>query len=317
LYSQWFSIINIQCYFSSVLLVEFYFGVIFIENYEAMVKTKVIVVTGVSSGIGFAIASLFTSKGYTVFGSVRTESDGNRVQRLLGPLYKPLVFDLTDGNAILSAANLVEDFLEGNSLSLLVNNAGIAVSGPLEFVSVEEMNYQLQVNVTGVLKVTQVFLPLLGSRDKSGSSKGKVINISSVSGMFTTPFMGPYCASKHALESLTDAMRREFSLYGIVVISILPGPIDTPIWTKAIAENRNYPDSIYAPFLRVKDQIIKKRSAGALSPVVISELVFKICQSANPKKRYYVGNKFWLIRFFKLLPTSFVDRLILKAMLRG
>lgn len=276
-------------------------------------KRKVIVITGVSSGIGLAAAQKLISQDCVVFGTVRSESDGNRLQRNLGPLFKPLMLDVTDPSAIASAVLLVAEWLEGDVLSMLVNNAGIAVSGPLEYITPDEMRYQMEVNVIGCLRITQAFLPLLKSREK-GQVPGKIVHISSVSGMFTTPFMGPYCASKHALEAMNDAWRRELSLYGIEVVSILPGPVKTEIWRKATEDHRVFPSGVYDPFLERRKEIIARRSKGAIQPEIIAHLIWGIMTGNKRNARYVVSKNKWLFTFLKLLPFRMGDKMIMNAL---
>ena len=180
---------------------------------------KYVVVTGTSTGIGHASAAELIAHGYHVFGSVRNEADGERLQAELGPAFAPLVFDVTDSDAVYSAAEAVEDVLGDDNLVGLVNNAGIAVAGPLMDIEMDKVRHQFEVNVLGVLTVTQAFLPLLGACEDASEPPGRIVNISSVSGHTAYPFLGPYCASKHALEAFSDSLRRELLLYGVDVIS--------------------------------------------------------------------------------------------------
>jgi short-subunit dehydrogenase len=282
-----------------------------------MIEHKgVVVVTGVSTGIGYALVEKLTFQGYTVFGSVRTESDANRLQRKFGERYHPLIFDICDHAAIEQAAALVRDYLNGQVLVALVNNAGIAMSGPLEFFSIDRFRMQFEVNVVGLLKVTQFFLPLLGA-GQTTMSKGKIINISSVSGIFTIPFMGPYSASKFALESLCDAMRREFSLYGIQVVSIIPGPIQTEIWNKAKNDTTDYPLGVYDSFLKNRIQIIDKRCANAKPADYAAGIILKVIEHAKPKTRYRIGKRKWIFTFLNLLPDKWADALIIRVLRRS
>ena len=273
-----------------------------------------IVITGSSTGIGFAASQLFIERGWRVFGSVRNETDANRLQRTLGSRFVPLIFDVTDSQGIRQAANLVRDQLNGAVLNGLVNNAGIAVSGPLQLVPMDQMRMQLEVNVLGLLEVTQSFLPLLGATMNHTGKAGRIINISSVSGLFVTPFMGPYCASKFAVEAMTDAMRRELILYGIKVIAIEPGPIQTEIWRKAKEDTTSYPESIYQPFLLNRDKIVDKRSANALPVERVSHLIWKSMTVPQPAPRYLIAPKQWQIQLVRWLPTRVADKLLLKMM---
>ncbi len=177
-------------------------------NYVEDGETEYVVVTGVSSGIGHAITVDLTEQGYHVFGSVRTQEDADRVQAEFGERFMPLIFDVTDGDAVRRAADQVTAVAGEIGLAGLVNNAGIAVGGPLMHLPIDEMRRQLEVNVVGVLQVTQAFLPLLGAQPDPPFESGRIVNISSVSGHIAYPFMGPYAASKHALEAMTDSLRR-------------------------------------------------------------------------------------------------------------
>jgi len=275
---------------------------------------KSAVITGASSGIGLAASSLLLKKGYKVFGSVRSESDANRLQRTLGKDFTPLIFDVRDHSGIKQGVGIVRDALQGNTLSLLINNAGIAVSGPVQFVPMDQLKDQLDINVLGLIDVTQQFLPLLGGVKEKVENPGRIINISSVSGIVVTPFMGPYCASKFAVEGLSDAMRRELSLYGIKVIVIQPGPIRTEIWRKAKEEDTAYPSSIFDPYLSERDRIIDKRSSGALPVEQVAELILKCAEHSNPDTRYLIAAKPWMIKLVKRLPDKIADYLLLKMM---
>ena len=176
-----------------------------------------ILITGVSSGIGLAMAERLLNNGYFVFGSVRQEKDAERLKKKLGSNFHPVIMDVTDYPSIEAAKEAVIQNAHGNGLTALINNSGIVVSGPLKYLSMEDLEYQFRVNVFGLVKVTQVFLPLLGGEKNTIYKPGTIINVSSISGLFTLPFIVPYSTSKHALESITDGLRRELDIYGINV----------------------------------------------------------------------------------------------------
>jgi NAD(P)-dependent dehydrogenase (short-subunit alcohol dehydrogenase family) len=193
---------------------------------------RYVVITGVSTGIGYAATQELIQHGYHVFGSVRKRADGERLQVTLGANFTPLYFDVTDETAIRAAAETVQRAVGDQGLFGLVNNAGIAIGGPLLHLSIDEFRRQFEVNVFGLLLVTQAFAGLLGARTHSPHPPGRIINISSVSGRIAYPFIGPYAASKHAVEAISDSLRRELRLYGVDVIVIEPGAVRTPIWDK-------------------------------------------------------------------------------------
>ncbi|MGX6649102.1 SDR family NAD(P)-dependent oxidoreductase [Maricaulaceae bacterium MS644] len=187
-----------------------------------MTEDESAVVTGASTGIGYATAQYLTARGWRVFAGVRKEADAERLLADLGPLVTPLIIDVTDADTCRTAADEARASLDGRTLSGLVNNAGIAVAGPLLHLPVEEMTRQLDINVTGQLRVTQAFAPLLGAEDGRTGPPGRIVNMSSVAGLNTTPILTPYACSKFALEAFTQGLRRELMMYGIDVVAVNP-----------------------------------------------------------------------------------------------
>jgi NAD(P)-dependent dehydrogenase (short-subunit alcohol dehydrogenase family) len=208
---------------------------------------KHVVITGSSSGIGRAAVQDLVAHGYHVFGSVRRQADATELQSQLGQNFTPLLFDVTDEAAVQAAADKVSDLLNGQGLSGLVNNAGIGGGGPLMHQPLTEVQRMFEINVLGALRVTQAFLPLLGARFPQLHPPGRLVNISSIAGRIALPFLGAYAGSKHALEALSDSLRRELALYGIDVIVIEPGSVKTPIWERLEREGfaNKYVDTHY------------------------------------------------------------------------
>src|SRR5918912_1873648 len=187
-----------------------------------------IVITGASTGIGRACALRLSSKGHRVFAGVHKDSDGESLARDARGELVPIIVDVTDAGSIDAAARVVDDAVGGSGLQGLVNNAGIAVSGPLEFLPVEDLRRQMEVNVIGQIAVTQAFLPLVRR------GRGRVVNMGSVAGRApSAPLIGPYAASKMAMEALTDSLRLELARWDIFVSIVEPGSIATPIWDKS------------------------------------------------------------------------------------
>ncbi|MGK5079165.1 SDR family oxidoreductase [Janthinobacterium sp. HLX7-2] len=272
-----------------------------------------VVVTGVSSGIGFAIARELIHRGYRVFGSVRKESDGQRVKDQLGEAFTPLHFDVTDSEALASAVEDVSRIVAGQGLAGLVNNAGINVTGPLMHLNLDEIRALFEVNVLGVIGVTQAFLPLLGAREGAVHRPGRIVNISSVSGAFAAPFLGAYAGTKHALEALTQAFRRELKIYGIEVCAIEPGFIRTDMFEKNAAQS---PDTRFANtgYARQWQAFLHSLSTSedkAASPDIVAAAVSHALTSKTPKTRYPLDPVWWIGRF---LPDRVFDRLVFKAM---
>jgi NAD(P)-dependent dehydrogenase (short-subunit alcohol dehydrogenase family) len=210
-----------------------------------------VVVTGVSTGIGWGITKVLIEHGFRVFGSVRKTQDAERLSIEFGERFTPLFFDVTDETAVQAAARQVRERLNGETLFGLVNNAGIAVPAPLMHQPTDDFRHQLEVNLVSVLIVTKAFLPLLGSDRSLKGKPGRIINISSVGGKAGGPFLGAYAASKHGLEGFSESLRRELMLYGIDVIIVGPGAVATPIWDKGEREDLStYENTEYAEALR-------------------------------------------------------------------
>ncbi len=274
---------------------------------------KNIVITGVSTGIGYATAKKFIAKGHRVFGSVRKQSDADALAADLGPNFEPLIFDVIDDKAVLQAAEIVKKRVGTEGVALLVNNAGIAVSGPLQHIDNDEFIHQFNINVFGVQRVTQAFLLLLGASFEN-VPKGKIINVSSVSGIISTAFLGPYCASKAALNAMTDSLRRELVLFDIPVVIVQPGPIKTPIWEKARQEINFYPDTEYAQLLESSLKKIDTSEKQAVPVEQVSDLIYQIFKHPKPKTRYTVVKNKAVIKMISWLPHTWLDVILKRQM---
>src|SRR5688500_3137446 len=182
-----------------------------------------VVITGASTGIGHACALDLDSHGCHVFAGVRREEDAERL-RSERAFIEPVRIDVTDADSIASARDRVGEAVGAAGLAGLVNNAGIAVPGPLEHLPIDELRRQLEVNLVGQVAVTQAFIPMLRT------SRGRIVNIGSIGGRVALPMLGPYAASKHAIEGVSDSLRRELPPWGIEVSVVRPGPIATEIW---------------------------------------------------------------------------------------
>lgn len=266
---------------------------------------KTVVVTGVSTGIGRAAAGVLAAKGLRVFGSVRNEADASRLRAELGPNFTPLLFDITDPVAVGDAAAEVRAALDGGTLFGLVNNAGIAVSGPLLHVRIEDFRHQLDVNLTGQLIVVQAFAPLL-----DGPEPGRIVMISSVSGRNATPFAGPYSVSKFGLEAMAETLRRELMVFGIDVIVIAPGPIATPIWEKTAAADHapSAGTAFAAPMARARERIAGI-GGKALPAAIIGEAIWRALTLRRPKARYEITPEPLATFALRQLPKRWADRI--------
>jgi NAD(P)-dependent dehydrogenase (short-subunit alcohol dehydrogenase family) len=271
-----------------------------------------VVVTGASTGIGLGTAKVLLKRGARVFGSVRKSEDAERLQQELGASFTPLLFDVTDQAAVQRAAGEVREKLQGSTLSGLVNNAGVAVSGPSLELSPDDFRRQLEVNVLGPFMVTQAFGPLLGKDPALKGPPGRIVNVSSVGGKMGAPFLGPYVASKHALEGWSECLRRELMLYGIDVIIVGPGTVATPIWDKAEqADISRYDRSDFREVLHKFKAYMVKNGPKGLPPERIGEVIWTALTARSPKVRYaVVPNALidWILPI--ALPARVADRLI-------
>lgn len=277
-----------------------------------MTQVKYVLITGASTGIGYDAARCLIERGYHVFGSVRQLADAERVQAALGERFTPVLFDVTDEGEIGTAVSQIRQTVGKDGLYGLVNNAGIAVGGPLMHLTLDEMRFQLEVNVIGVLAVTQACLPLLGAGKESPYPPGRIVNVSSVSGRTSYPFFGAYAASKHALEAMTDALRREMSIYGIKVIGVNPGPIQTPIWDKAEeVDPAPFLGTDYEAALLYAQKFAIARGRRGLPVEAVSKVIARALESKRPKTRYpVVRSRFFDWTLPQWLPDQFVDRIV-------
>ena len=272
--------------------------------------SRSILITGASTGIGYGAAKHFIQQGYEVFGSVRTSADADWLRAELGLNFEPLLFDVTDANAVTEAAQSLTNRLAGTGLGGLINNAGIAIGGPLQHQPMDAITQHFDVNVLGLLRVTQAFLPLLGARINHPVRPGRIQNISSVNGQVAIPFMGAYVGSKHAVEGLSHALRRELALYGIDVVIVGPGSVKTPIWSKGTAID-SYAHTAYYPAMQEFLKQVQAAESRGFSIDYIGKRIVEIHESPRPKIRYaIVPRKLTGWTLPRMLPARTLDWLI-------
>ena len=249
-----------------------------------------IVITGASTGIGRACALHMDGLGFRVFAGIRKAEDGEALQEIASTRLRPIYLDVTNGDSIGVAADTIKDVCGTRGLSGLVNNAGIVVAGPLEFLPLDSLRSQLEINVVGQLAVTQALLALLRC------AKGRIVNMSSVSGRVAAPLLGPYAASKFALEALSDSMRLELRPWEISVSVIEPGPISTPIWNKSrtlaraiLAQLPPRAQQLYGPTIQGASDWEREITHNMPSPRVVARAVEHALTSRRPRIRYRIG----------------------------
>jgi len=283
-----------------------------------MPDKKTVLITGASTGIGRACALHLDRLGWQVFAGVRRAADAAALRAAASTDLAPLILDVTQTEQVTAAAEQVNNLVGEGGLDGLVNNAGISIAGPLEFVPLELWRRQLEVNVLGQVCVTQAFLPLLRR------AHGRIINMSSTSGLNAMPAIGPYAASKFALEALSDSLRVELRHLGVKVILVEPGPIFTPIWERSLAvadawlaEAPPALDDLYGDIVPVvRDWALSAERRG-LPVERVSEAVAHALMVPKPKARYLiVGYPRLFVYLLRLAPVGLRDRMIARRMER-
>ena len=283
-----------------------------------MQKSRAVLVTGASSGIGKECALRLASRGFRVFAGVRKSDDGDRLRAEASGAITPVLLDVTDSASIANAAGNVSRSLDAGGLHGLVNNAGIAVAGPLEMVPAEALRQQFDVNVIGQIAVTQAFLPMLRA------ARGRIILMGSILGRLALPFVGAYSAAKFALEAVAESLGMEVRPFGVSVSIIEPGNIATPIWSKSRSTAMDTAGELsakkwdlYRAAAESFERYTDHASARGIPARRVAKIVEKALAARRPRSRYTVG---WDSRFLghvaPLAPGRFRQWIVLKVVLR-
>jgi NAD(P)-dependent dehydrogenase (short-subunit alcohol dehydrogenase family) len=271
-----------------------------------------VLITGAATGIGEICALTLAQQGYHVFAGVRRAEDGIALQQKASGNLSWLLLDVTETGSIDAAVNTVASAVGDQGLSGLINNAGVSGIGPLEFLPISEVRKLLEVNVVGLLAVTQAFLPLLRK------TNGRIVNLGSISGRLALPFGGGYSLSKFAVEALTDELRFELRPWGLHVALVEPGGIATPLWEKSRGmadrllelmpeEARGY----YGPVFPTLQALAIRWGKHGTAPGEVAKVVLHALTAPHPKTRYFVGCRAgWSSRLLTHLPDRWRDWLI-------
>ena len=273
-----------------------------------------VLITGASTGIGRATAQYLDHNGWTVYAGVRKDSDGESLRQNASDRLRTIYLDVTNTSSIEAAISDIRD--GGDGLDALVNNAGISVNGPLEFIQLSEMRRMFEVNFFGLVAMTQAALPLIRE------TTGRIVHIGSMGGRHALPLIGAYAATKHAIEAIGEAQRRELSPWGIEVVVIEPGSVATPIWEKgrdaaAARQTSRSPREaeLYGAAIDAVTARVQGAERSAIAPEEGAQVVEKALTLPRPRPRYLVGKDAklhaWMAR---LLPDRLRDKVVLRAM---
>lgn len=270
---------------------------------------QTLVITGVSSGIGYETAKLALENGSQVFGSVRRRDDADRLAGEFGDRFTPLIFDVRDERAVRAEAQRVREALQGKTLSGLVNNVGTAIPGPLLLQPVEDFRAQIEINLISAFIVTQAFAPLLGADRSLAGGAGRVVNMSSVGGKVGQPFASAYVASKHGLEGFSDSIRQELRLFDIDVVVVAPAEVRTPIWSKIEPQVGRFAGTPYGDaFDKALRTMVKTGRENGLEPRKVAETVWRALTVPRPKPRYAPAQHAVLEQgFVRILPRRVMN----------
>lgn len=260
-------------------------------------------VTGASTGIGLATVEELGRRGFRVLAGVRKEADAERVGALEG--VEPVQLDVVDSDAIDAVANRVR----GETMAGLVNNAGIAVTGPIEAIPIDEWRRQLEVNLIGQVAVTKALLPAIIT------SRGRIVNVTSIGGRLAGPLYGPYSASKFGMEAVTDSLRHELRGLGVKVVAVEPGAVATPIWERGLATAErimaDMPDEVRERYGALIDSVRARAERSAregIDPADVASVIARALTVRRPRARYAVGRDAQVgVVLSRLLPDRLLD----------
>jgi short-subunit dehydrogenase len=271
-----------------------------------------VLVTGASTGIGHAITMLLAESGYAVYAGVRKEGDRERLEAEHERI-RPVILDVTVPADVARSIQTVREY--GDDLVGLVNNAGIAVAGPLEFLPIEALRTQFEINTIAPIAMVQAALPLLRE------TRGRIVNVGSIAGRLSAPFVGPYSASKAALASLNDALRQELSAFGIHVSLLEFAAVKTPIWAKGRAGKdaliASMPPQAMTHYGKLVNAVIaqtREEEQSGMDPQLIAKTVLAALRAPKPRERYVIGSRAKVQAVAAILPPATRDNLVKKAM---
>ncbi len=273
-----------------------------------------VLVSGASTGIGYAVAMRLARAGLIVFAGVRRETDAQTLRREGGPAIVPIILDVTDADSIARAHQTIQAHDEATLLGL-VNNAGTALAGPLEVLPLDALRREFEVNFFGAVALVQTFAPLLRA------TRGRIVNVSSSGGTLAAPFVGAHAASKFALEAASDALRVELRAFGIHVAVVVPGPVRSPLWERGAGVSLNALQTVdyarraaYDDMIRWAVRHAQRTVQRGMPPERVADAITHALLSDKPHARYLVGADAHIALAIARLPAAIRDRLAAAAL---
>ncbi|MDP8244602.1 MAG: SDR family oxidoreductase [Candidatus Hinthialibacter antarcticus] len=274
---------------------------------------KSVLISGASTGIGRAVALYLDKKGWRVFAGYRKDADAESLKNEASEHLTPVRLDVANSDSIAETVGSVNEIISEYGLDALINNAGVAVGGPVEFVTRDQWRQQFEINFFGAIELTQCCLPMLRK------TKGRIVNVSSIAGRSSMPFTAPYCSSKYAMEALSDSLRLELRQWGIQTVLIEPGAIETPIWGKATEQTQQMETDSASPAMQLYgkaltqfNQVLNNAAKRAAPVDLVVQAVRKALEDEPPRDRYVVGQDARMRLLLKLFPTRFQDWVLAK-----
>jgi NAD(P)-dependent dehydrogenase (short-subunit alcohol dehydrogenase family) len=282
-----------------------------IAFFREIVMAKTILITGCSSGLGFAAARAFAERGYRVIATTRSEDDSRRVEAEITGSIHSVICDVTVKEQVAELPETVRLITSDGVLDGLINNAGMMLApGPVEFQKMEDIRAQFDVNVFGMMAVTSALLPLLGTADPVRRQAGRIINISSIEGKVASPFISAYAATKHAIEGFSSSLRRELRLFGIKVIVVAPGGIQTEMWRKNPLPVAPLVGTAYEGSFRKLNTLVKQMEKESASAEEVARILVRVFEARRPKARYTHWRAFMDGPWPSLIPDLWYDAML-------
>lgn len=272
---------------------------------------KTVLITGCSTGLGFAAAREFAARGYRVVATVRKQADADRLRSAVSGDLRTTLCDVTNMEQVAALPEFVRRVVDGGVLDGLINNAGHMIApGPVEFQKLDDIRAQFEVNVFGMMAVTIALLPLLGTGDRERRHAGRILNISSIEGKVASPFIAAYAATKHAIEGFSASLRRELRLFGIKVVIVAPGGIQSEMWRKNPFPVEPLVGTSYENSFRKVNSLLTSMEAESATAEEVAQFLVRVFETPRPKARYSYSRALMDGAWTTMIPDLWYDAVL-------